>query len=63
MGRDALLRTLKQFDSGVSAARKLYRERNKDFDAWYYKWDYDKTLQHPDNTDIWTAKGEPLSFQ
>ena len=63
MGREPLLQTLKQFDSAVSAARKLYRERYKDFDAWYYRWDYSKTLQHPENIDIWTAKGEPLFFR
>ena len=63
MGREPLLQTLKQFDSAVSAARKLYRERNKDFDAWYYRWDYSQTLMHPENIDIWTAKGEPLFFR
>ena len=63
IGRESLLGLLKQFDSGVSAARKLYRERNQVFDAWYYKWDYSKTMVHPENTDIWAAKGDALSFR
>ena len=58
-----LLRDLKQFDSGVTAAKKLYRERNQDFDAWYYRWGYSNTLLHPDNDDNWQAKGEPIWFQ
>jgi hypothetical protein len=60
--RPNLLKTLKEFDSGVIAARKLYREQNQDFDAWYYRWGYSDTMMHPDNDDIWQVKGAPIWF-
>jgi hypothetical protein len=44
-----VLKVLNQVNSASTKARQLLRERNPEWDAWLYRWDYYDSLVHPEN--------------
>jgi hypothetical protein len=58
------LKILKQISSAVQQAQTMLRERNADWDAWLYRWDYGGNPKH-ENTlaDLDLAKRTPIWFQ
>ena len=58
------LKILKQIDSAVQQAQTMLRERNADWDAWLYRWDYGGNPKH-ENTlaDVDLAKRTPIWFR
>ena len=58
------LKILKQIGSAVQQAQTMLRERNADWDAWLYRWDYGGNPKH-ENTlaDLKLAKRTPIWFQ
>ena len=58
------LKILKQISSAVQQAQTMLRERNADWDAWLYRWDYGGNPKH-ENTlaDLELAKRTPIWFR
>ena len=58
------LKMLKDIESASQAAQTMLRERNADWDAWLYRWDYGGNPKHESTiADLDLAKRTPIWFR
>jgi hypothetical protein len=58
------LKMLKQIDSAAQKAKELLREKNANWDAWLYRWDYAGNPKHEDTlADLKLAKSTAIWFR